>query len=93
MGVGRSRPFCLESESKLESVKFCRLQFRPGGAGYQPTADNDLGRTVMHRPDNIERQREEEKGSVDMRLKGHLVIGFRLVNGIGDNIWATAIVV
>ena len=47
----------------------------------------------MHRPENIETQKEEENSSKDMKLKGHLVIGFRLVKGIGDNFWVTAIVV
>ena len=54
VGVGRSRPFCLESESELESVKFRRLRLRLGVAGHQPSTDNGFGRTVMHRPVNIE---------------------------------------
>ena len=83
----------MESESELESVKFCRLRLRHGVAGYQPSTDNDFGRTVMHRPENIERQKEAENGSVDMKLKRHLLIGFRLIKDIGDNLWVIAIVV
>ena len=30
VGLGRSRPFCMESELELESVKFGRLRLRPG---------------------------------------------------------------
>ena len=68
VGVGRSRSFRLESESELESVKFYRLRLRPGVARYQPSTDNDFGRTVLHRPENIERQEEHES---DIKLKRH----------------------
>ena len=78
VGVDRSRPFCLECESELESVKFCRLRLQPGVVGYQPSTYNDFGRTVMHRPENIERQEEKENGNVEIKLKRHLVIEFRL---------------
>ena len=60
VGVSRSRPFCLESETELESVKFCRLRLRPGVGECQPSTDNDFVRTVMHRPENIETQKKEE---------------------------------
>ena len=50
VGVARSRPFCLESESELESVKLCRLRLRPGVAGYQTSADNDFGRMFIFGP-------------------------------------------
>ena len=80
VGVGRSRPLSLESESELESVKFCRLRLRPGVAGYHPSTDNDLGRTDMRRPENMERQEEKESGSVETKLKLDLVIKFRLIN-------------
>ena len=82
VGVGRSRPFCLESESELESVKFCRLRLRPGVAGYQPSTVNDFGRTVMRRPENIERREEMESGSGEIKFKRHLLIEFRLIRGI-----------
>ena len=36
VGVGQSRPFCLELESELESVEFCRLRLRPGVTGFKP---------------------------------------------------------
>ena len=58
VGLVRSRPFFLESESELEPVKFCRLRLRSGVAGYQPLTDNDSGRTVIHRPENIDRGRK-----------------------------------
>ena len=91
--MGRSRPFCLESELELESVKFCRLRLRPGVAGYQPTADNDFRRTVMRLPENIERQEERENGNVEIKLKRHLVIEFRLIKCIKDSFGAIVIVV
>ena len=47
VGVGRSRPLCLESESELQSVKFCRLRLQPGVAGYQPLTDDDFGPAVI----------------------------------------------
>ena len=50
VGVRLSRPFCLAWESELESGKFCRLRFRLGVTGYHRSADDVLGRTVMHRP-------------------------------------------
>ena len=47
----------------------------------------------MHRPENIERQEENERGSVEIKLKRHLVIKFRLIKGIGDTSSVIAIVV
>ena len=73
-GVGRSRPFGLESESERESEKFRRLRLRPGVAGYQPSTDSHFGRTVMLGPENIERQQEKKRGGVEIELKRHLVI-------------------
>ena len=70
VGVGRSGPLCLESESKLESVKFCRLRLRPRVAGYDPSTGNDFGQTVMIPLGNIERQ-EEDGGGVEIKLKRH----------------------
>ena len=66
VGVSQSRPFCLESESDLESVKFCRLRLRPVVAGYQLSTTNDFGQTVMRRPENIERRDEKESVSVEI---------------------------
>ena len=60
---------------------------------YQRSTDNDLGRTVMRRIENIERQGEKESGRMGIRLKRHLVTGFRLIKGIGDNLRVIAIVV
>ena len=77
VGVGRSRPFCQESE--LESVKFYWLRLRPGFAGYHSSTDNDSGQTVILRPENNERQEEKAIGSVEIKLKLHLVIEFRLI--------------
>ena len=54
---------------ELESVKFCRLQLRPGVA-----TDGNFDRTVMHRLENIERQEENESGSAEIKLGCHLVI-------------------
>ena len=42
VGVGRSRPFCLESESELESIKFRRLRLQSGVAGYHTSTDTIL---------------------------------------------------
>ena len=78
VGVDRSRPFWPESESELESVKFCRLRLRPGVAGYHPSGDGYFGRAVMHRLENIGRLEEKERGSVEMKLECHLVIKFGL---------------
>ena len=88
VGVDR---FCLESE--LESVKFCRLRLRAGFAAYQPSTDNDFGRTVMHRSENIERQEEKESGVVEIKLNRHLMIELHLIKGNGDNFWVFAVVV
>ena len=41
----------------------------------------------------IERQEEKDGDSVYIKLKRHLVIGFRLIKGIGDNFRAIAVVV
>ena len=65
MGVGRSRPFCLESVSEMDSVKFCLLRFWAGVAECQLSTENDYGLTVMHRLKNIERQEENASGSVE----------------------------
>ena len=64
VGVGRSRPFWLGSELELESVKFGRLRLRPRVADKHPATDDDFGRTVKHAPENIERQEENESGSM-----------------------------
>ena len=84
VGIGRSRPFRLESESELESVKFCRLLLRPGLAGYDPSTGNDFGQMVIIRIrlENIERQEEKDNGGVEMKLKRHLMIGIRLIKSI-----------
>ena len=89
VGVGRSRPFWPESE--LESAKFYRLRLRPGVARYHPSKDNDFGRTVKHRLENIERQKEKESGSVKLKLERHLVVEFGLKKSIGNNFTAIAI--
>ena len=47
----------------------------------------------MRRPENIERQEEKESGSVEIKLKRHLVIEFRLIKGIEDSFGAIAIAV
>ena len=47
----------------------------------------------MHRAENIERQEEKESGSVEIRLKRHLVIEFLLIKGIGDTLGVITIVV
>ena len=72
VGVGRSRSFCLEPVSELESVQFCRFRLRHRVAGYQPSTDNDFVRKVMCRPENIERQEEKASGSVEIKLKRQL---------------------
>ena len=58
-----------------------------------PAASNNVGRTVMHRPDNTERQEVMASGSVEMNLKRHLEIEFSLINDIGENFGVIAIVV
>ena len=79
VGVGRSRLFLPESESELESVKFGRLRLRPGVAGYHSSTDDEFGGTVSHPPEIIERQEEKENSSVQIKLKRHLVMEFRLI--------------
>ena len=78
VGVDRSQPFWLESESELESEKNCRLRLRPGVAGYHPSGDGYFGRAVMYRLENIGRLEENESGSVGIKLECHLVIKFGL---------------
>ena len=85
VGVGQGRPFCLESESELEPIKFCRFRLRPEVAGYQPSTDNDFGRTVMHRPENIEGQKEKERDSVGIKLKHNMVKELRLIKRIRNH--------
>ena len=64
-GAGRSRPFLLESESELESIKFCRHQLRHSVAGQHPVTYDDFGRTVTHpAPQIIGRHEEKESDSV-----------------------------
>ena len=45
----------------------------------------------MHRLENIEAQ-EEKSGSVEIKLKCHLLIEFRLIKGIRGNFGVIAIV-
>ena len=93
VGADLSRPFWPKSESELESVKFCQLRFRPGVAGCHPSTDDNFGRKGMHRLENIERQEENESGSVELRLGRRLVIEVGLKKGNGDNFSAIVIVV
>ena len=52
-----------------------------------------LALVIMHRLENIERQLEEkESGSVEIKLKRHLVMEFSLVKCIGYNFRVRAIV-
>ena len=92
VGVGRSRPSCLESELELESVKFSRLRLWLEVAGYDygTSTDNDF---VVRRPENIEGQEEREIGSVEIKLKRHLVIEVRLIKAIGYKFRVIATVV
>ena len=75
-------------------VKFCRLLLRPGIAGYHPSTDRHFGRTVMFRPESIERQEENERGSVEIKLNGHSVIQKlkRLIKGMVDKVRVIVIV-
>ena len=54
-------------------------QSTAGVVGYQPSTDNDSGRTITRRPENIEGQEEKESESPELKLKRHLVIEFRLI--------------
>ena len=74
-------------------VKICGLRLRPGVAGYQPSTVDDFGRTVVYCPENSERQEEKESGSVEIKLKRHLVMKFHLMKAFGDNLKVIAIVV
>ena len=74
-------------------MKFCRFRLQDRVVGYQPSTDSDFGRTVMRGPENIERRKEKECDGVEIRLKRHLVMEFRLIMGIGDNFRVIAIVV
>ena len=58
-------------------VKFYRHRIRPGVAGHRPSTDNDLGRTVMHRLENIETQEGKQSGSVEIKLMRDLVFSDR----------------
>ena len=49
-----------------------------------PPVSSHFGRTVMFRLENIKRQQEKERGSVEIKLKFHLVIEIRQIKGIGD---------
>ena len=53
--------------------------------------DNDFDRAIMHQPENIEGQVEKESGSVEIKLKRHLLVEFRLIKGV--DFGAIAIVV
>ena len=80
-----------ESRPESESIVFPGVGVRAGVgmvfrlrnrvAGYKRSTGNDFGQTVMHRHENIERQEEKKCGSVDMKLKRHLVIEFSLIQG------------
>ena len=84
VGVGRSRLFWVESESKL--VKFCRLRLRSGVAGCLQSTDYDFGRMATHSPQKcVLRLEENDSGSVEIKPNRHLVIEFHLMNGITDN--------
>ena len=52
-----------------------------------------FGQTVMPRPEHIERQEEKESGSVEIKLKRHLVIEIRPIKGIRDKFGVIVIVV
>ena len=45
-----------------QSRSWSLLNFSDSDAGYQPTTDNDFGRTVMYR----ERHEEKESGSLEI---------------------------
>ena len=47
----------------------------------------------MHRPVNIEKHKEKEIGSIQIKLKRHLLIKFRLIEGFGDRFGVIAIIV
>ena len=92
VGVDRSWPFFLDSESELESVKLCRLRLRV--EGYHPSTDNAFGRKVTHRAENIEKQEEKESGSERqfVGLNCQFVIK-GLIKGICNNFGEITIVV
>ena len=94
--VDRSRPFWLESEKEMKSVKLFRLRIRPVVADYHPSIDDDFGRTAIHPPENIGRQKEKESGSMyvhtQIKLKRHLLIEIRLIKANEDNFRVIAIV-
>ena len=46
----------------------------------------------MHHPENIERHEQKKSGSVEIKLRGHLVKEFRLIKGNGDSFSVIAIV-
>ena len=73
-----------ESTVCLESVQVFRLRLWIGIAEYHTSTDDGVGRTLMHRPENIETQEDEETGTVEIKLKRHLVTKFRQINDIGD---------
>ena len=46
---------------------------------YHPPTDDYYGQTVIHPFKNIERQDEKESDSVQIKLKSHLLMEFRLL--------------
>ena len=46
---------------------------------YHPSTDDDLGRTVIHPYESIERQEEKESGSIQIKPRRHVVIEFRFI--------------
>ena len=51
-----------------------------------PSTVDDFGRTVVYRPENIERQEEKEGSGEEIKLKRDLVkfVKFRPIKGYGD---------
>ena len=66
--VGRSRPFYLESESELDSVKFYRLRLRPGAAGCELSTGSDFSERLCIVSKTL-KDMKKWRGSVKVKWK------------------------
>ena len=58
-----------------------------------PSIDDGFGRALMHLRENIGTQEEKESGSVEIKLKRHLVLELRHIKGFGDTYFRTIAIV
>ena len=68
VGVDRSRPLWPESESELESVKFCRLRLRPGVVGCHFSTDDNFAERVCIVSKTLKGGKKRRGGGVKINL-------------------------